>query len=339
MGRRSRISMGAAAMIIIVVAVVTSVTGLGLAATAEAPIVQITSPQAGESYDNTPFLEYTVSDRSATVVVKLCGRERDIRSGQSFWILGPGPHTVRVEATNTQGLTGFDEVQFYVPCNSCDVDQGGGDHSDDPPGNPGTGSGGGSGGGTTPTTVPQTPTTTLPPAKKAVSFSDVSQGAWYKRYIDMLVTRGILSGYPDGTFRPHKNVSRAEFSKMLCLAKDWAQESTPTAPFSDVPVDHWACTYVDLARANGIIMGYPDGTFGPARNITRAEIAASISRVLDLQAGTGDFKDIAAHWARDQICACFSAGVLNGYGDKTFKPDNPATRAEAAKMVAQMFDH
>ncbi|HCG99179.1 MAG TPA: hypothetical protein DE036_05105 [Actinobacteria bacterium] len=335
MRKVSRIYASIVATVLAASTLIALVAGLGPVAAAEAPVVQILSPQAGTINNNTPLLEYTVSDSSAKVVVTLCGRVRDMQSGQGFWILSPGSHVLRVEATNAQGLTGYSEVSFYIPCDSCNVEPGG-DHTDNLPGSSGGGSGGGE---TTSTTLPVTPTTTLPPVKKTVSFTDVSSSAWHKRYIDMLVARGIISGYPDGTFRPDNNVTRAEFAKMVCIAKDWVPGDPPAISFNDVATDHWACGYIENVKSNVVIVGYPDGSYGPGKSITRAEIAAIVSRLLNLEAGTGSFKDISSHWAQGFICSCYGAGIINGYNDNTFKPNNPATRAEAAKMIAQTFDH
>jgi hypothetical protein len=335
MNKSARISLIIFAILLAASALTALVAGFSTAAAAEAPVVQILSPQAGTIDDNTPQLEYTVSDSSATVVVKLCGRLREIRSGQHFWILSPGSHVLRVEATNAQGLMGFSEVSFYIPCDAC-TEEPSGDHVDDPPGPTGGGSGGGA---TTPTTAPHVPTTTLPVAKKAVNFKDVSASAWHKRYIDILVSRGIISGYPDGTFRPDRGVSRAEFAKMVCLAKDWVPADTSATPFKDVATDHWACGYIENIKSNAVIVGYPDGSYGPGKEISRAEIAAIVSRLLSLKAGKSSFKDISSHWAQASICSCYEAGIINGYGDVTFRPNNPATRAEAAKMISRMFDH
>lgn len=86
-----------------------------------------------------------------------------------------------------------------------------------------------------------------------------------------------IIGYPDGTFRPDAPITRAEMAKIISL---FAKLDKSESRFSDI-AGHWAEAYIRLAAGNGWIAGYPDGTFGPQRNITRAETATMINRVLD----------------------------------------------------------
>jgi len=89
---------------------------------------------------------------------------------------------------------------------------------------------------------------------------------------------GIVDGYPDGTFRPNAAITRAEFA---AIAARFDNDGDKTAAkFSDI-ANHWAKDEISIAYNNGWINGYPDGTFGPQRNITRAETATMINRVLD----------------------------------------------------------
>ncbi|MBE0448229.1 MAG: S-layer homology domain-containing protein [Actinobacteria bacterium] len=174
---------------------------------------------------------------------------------------------------------------------------------------------------------------------REVVFPDIPSGAWYKDSVNNLISRGIIGGYPDGSFRPNSNITRAEFAKMVCLAMEWTLENPANPSFSDVGNNHWAYTYVETARAHGAINGYPDGTFGPARNITRAEIAKIVAKTLNLSTGTNILTDIGTHWAKDYINSCAKAGIVNGYPDGTFRPNSTATRAEAAKMIVGMLDN
>jgi hypothetical protein len=121
---------------------------------------------------------------------------------------------------------------------------------------------------------------------------------------------------------------------MLVLAMRW---NTATTSLPDVPFDHWSSPYVEAARANGALSGYPDGTFRPNKTITRAEIAAAIFRVKELSSSVATFTDANGHWANGPIGACANAGILSGYPSGFFKPDWPATRAEAAKLIAELL--
>jgi hypothetical protein len=182
-----------------------------------------------------------------------------------------------------------------------------------------------------------TPTLANVTTSTLAAFTDIPSDAWYVPYVVELASKGIISGYPDGIFKPGNSITRAEFAKMICIAMGWTIENPTISSFSDVTRDYWALRYIETAKAYGIISGYPDGTFRPNNHITRAEIAKVIAGILNLPAGSSAFTDIGTHWAKDYISACVTAGVINGYPDNTFRPDSTATRAEAAKMIAGMI--
>ena len=170
-------------------------------------------------------------------------------------------------------------------------------------------------------------------------FSDVPADAWYKESVSKLAGAGIAGGYPGGLFKPNKAVSRAEFSKMICLAMGWKLETASASSFKDVPTDDWAHAYIETAKTYGVIAGYEDGGFKPGKNITRAEIAKIVARTLNLSSGSSTLKDIKSSWAKDYIGACAKTGIISGYADNTFKPNNSATRAEAAKMMVGILNN
>jgi len=113
---------------------------------------------------------------------------------------------------------------------------------------------------------------------KAPNFPDLSVNHWALKEIQALAQEGIISGYPDGTFRPENPVTRAEFAKLVLLASLHKEE--PRFPavmtFPDVPSRHWAFRYVEACAALGWMSGYPDGKFLPERTITKAEIVKVI---------------------------------------------------------------
>jgi len=171
-----------------------------------------------------------------------------------------------------------------------------------------------------------------------VIFKDLHRNTWYKPYVDKLVEKKAIGGYPDGMFRPDNNITRAEFVKMLCIAMGWQTKNTAQPTFSDAPAGHWAYQYVQTAIAYGAIGGYPDGNFRPDNNITRGEIAKAIALTLDLPDGSSTLTDIDNSWAKNYINACVKAEIISGYTDGTFKPEKTATRAEAAKMLVRMIE-
>lgn len=117
-----------------------------------------------------------------------------------------------------------------------------------------------------------------PPAE-ADCFSDVPADAWYSPAVNAICAAGLVDGYPDGTYRPNRAVSRSELVTVLFRA--WAGDADPdrdAAGFFDVPQDHWASSYILLARAMGWVDGYPDGSFRPDQSVTRAEAVVVLNR-------------------------------------------------------------
>ena len=120
---------------------------------------------------------------------------------------------------------------------------------------------------------------------KTNRYSDVAPTSWYNTAVSTLSSMGIITGYPDGTFRPNAAITRAEFA---AIAARFDHDGDKTAAkFSDI-ANHWAKDEISIAYNNGWITGYPDGTFGPQRDITRAETMTLVNRVLNRQPETED---------------------------------------------------
>lgn len=120
---------------------------------------------------------------------------------------------------------------------------------------------------------------------KTNRYSDVAATSWYNTAVSTLSSMGIITGYPDGTFRPNAAITRAEFA---AIAARFDNDGDKTAAkFSDIAT-HWARDEISIAYNNGWITGYPDGTFGPQRDITRAETMTLVNRVLNRQPETED---------------------------------------------------
>ena len=125
--------------------------------------------------------------------------------------------------------------------------------------------------------------------KNRKRFSDVAPGAWYAPYVNWASEQGWVSGYEDGTFRPDRPLTRAEASVILIAycTKTENPILSGRLPELEEPKDEkeipgWAADAVHKSLRAGLFRGYPDGTFGPSRTITRAEIAAVLCRVFDL---------------------------------------------------------
>ena len=111
-------------------------------------------------------------------------------------------------------------------------------------------------------------------------YSDVAQGQWFNNAISTLSNAGIINGYSDGTFRPNAPITRAEFSKIAVSFFAYAGESYQGV-FSDVPAGKWYAQFVEAANQLGLVTGYPDGTFLPEKQITRAEACTIVNRTIE----------------------------------------------------------
>jgi hypothetical protein len=169
--------------------------------------------------------------------------------------------------------------------------------------------------------------------------SDVEKGAWYADFVFDLMDWGVVSGYPDGTYRPGNTVNRAELAKIAVILFNLPiPASVTSSPFPDVPKDAWFAPYVAAAKAAGVIDGYPDGSFKPSGFVNRAEamkMFTAASGVSVTSIATPVFPDVSAReWYSSYVNFAGSKGVVNGYADGKFKPGNNINRAEIAKMAA-----
>lgn len=150
-----------------------------------------------------------------------------------------------------------------------------------------------------------------------------------------------IIGYPDGLVRPEGNVTRAEVATIFLrlMLDEYREENWSTENnFSDVAPTAWYNNAVSTCAKAGIIKGYPDGTFRPNENITRAEFAAIAARfVSDDVPGYDYFTDMEGHWARVDVARAVMAGWIRGEG-RLFRPQDKITRAETATLVNRMIN-
>ena len=180
------------------------------------------------------------------------------------------------------------------------------------------------------------PAQTPPP-----TFSDVSASFWAYSAIEALAGKGIVGGFPNGTFQPNAPVTRAQFAKMIDLTLGLATADGQTA-FADVPAGAWYAPYVAAAVQAGIVTGVSPTSFDPNGTVTREQMAVMIARALKLTGGsTLPFSDTAsiAPWALADVQAAVAAGYMNGFPDGTFQPLGPTTRAQAAKVLDLALQH
>jgi hypothetical protein len=178
----------------------------------------------------------------------------------------------------------------------------------------------------------------LPTAAFAASFKDV-EGHWAQQQIETWLQKGLAGGYPDGTFRPNQPVTRAEFATFANRAFGIKAEGGEEV-FSDVPASAWFFAEVTAAKNAGYISGYPDGTFQPNNPISRQEAAVIVAKLLGLKGSGGQFADHQdiAPWAREAVEAVRAAGIMGGYPDGTFKPQNSITRAETVVTLQKALE-
>jgi len=114
-------------------------------------------------------------------------------------------------------------------------------------------------------------------------FSDIS-GHWAEAWMEQLYDEGLTSGYPDSTYRPENRVSRAEMAVFLLKAMHGSAYTPPTpagGSFTDVG-GHWAEDWIEQLKEEGITSGYPDGTYRPENQVTRAEMAVFLVNAFSL---------------------------------------------------------
>ena len=177
--------------------------------------------------------------------------------------------------------------------------------------------------------LPEKPDTTL-------SFTDTATH-WASGAINKLVGLGAVTGYADGTFKPDKTISRAEFAVMLAKALKLAPGESKV--FGDT-ASHWAKDAIASAVEAGLVSGFRGGRFGPDDPITREQMAVMISNAARLK-GTGTklaFADSAqiSSWASDAVNIAVQGGLMTGYQDHTFRPQALSTRAEAVTVIVNL---
>lgn len=171
-------------------------------------------------------------------------------------------------------------------------------------------------------------------SEAATTFPDIS-GHWAQTQIEHLIGLSLISGFPDGTFKPNATLTRAQAASILTNELGL---NPSAAGFSDVPAGHWASGQIGAVAAAGVMSGYPDGLFKPDQAMTRAEIASvlAIAYGYSQSSAVSPFSDLtASHWAYGSILALVDHFITEGYPDGTFRPNQSMTRAEFSVFVAK----
>ena len=171
-----------------------------------------------------------------------------------------------------------------------------------------------------------------------VNLSDI-KGHWAESQINEFISNGHINGYNDGTFKPNNSITRAEFVKIF--NKYFGLTKTSGKVFNDTK-NHWAKIEIDIAVTNGVCNGVSETEFRPNDPITREQAAKMISNYMKLDDSNHDKldkysdKNKVSSWALNSVEGIIEKGYMNGYEDKTFRPNNSITRAEAVVTLSRV---
>lgn len=182
------------------------------------------------------------------------------------------------------------------------------------------------------------PSATLPTEAEKYSFIDLSDYNWAEESIYKLYEQGVISASDDKKFNPGRNITRAEFAKMIAVMFG-ITDYEDAEIYGDVTKDKWYYSYVMALSKAGIINGVSDDWFAAEENITRQDICVIISRLYNAQAeenSSFNDADSVSDYAKTAVGYMCENGYINGYEDNTFRPMNFATRAEVAKILGAL---
>jgi hypothetical protein len=176
---------------------------------------------------------------------------------------------------------------------------------------------------------------------RLINFADVPDGYWAKRPIEDTGTVGLVEGFPDGSFRPERALTRAELATLMVRAKGVKiPNTTARKVFKDVQTDFWAAKYIEVAQQEGLIKGYPDHSFRPNNKINKAEGIAILVRFENMRVASEvlekPYWDVSTkHWAAKYIQAAKEAGMLKYVSRNYLSPKSSLARAEAVEMLSK----
>lgn len=185
-------------------------------------------------------------------------------------------------------------------------------------------------------------------AEKADDFTDVSRSDWYYQFVDYVTSKGYFNGVADKTFAPADNMTRAMFVTVL-FRFHGAKGDRSQSAFTDVAPGEWYTDAINWAAANRIVDGVGNGKFAPNDPITRAQMCTMIERYLALYKKawkvtlpeTGSVsvmvdENAIPAYALAAVKQCQRHGLVNGFEDGTFRPNELSTRAQVAAVIYRM---
>jgi S-layer homology domain len=189
-------------------------------------------------------------------------------------------------------------------------------------------------------------TSPSPRPSAEVNFSDVAPDFWARPFIQALAQRNIITGFPNGTFRPQQPVERAEFAAMIANAFEQKQvRPLAESGFRDVPSGYWAVSEIEEAFQTGFMRGYGGGLFFPEQPITKAQAITALANGLRLSANGTPANILRTYYqdagwipayAINPLAAATEANIIVNYPNiRTLNPLGNLTRAEAAALLHQ----
>ncbi len=178
--------------------------------------------------------------------------------------------------------------------------------------------------------------------KTNASFSDI-EGHWAKNWIEDAVNLGFVSGYEDGTFRPDRTITRAEFSKLMNSALHIDKKAKLN--FSDVGNKEWFYEEIQKSVASGFFSGYENNTFRPNNPIKREEVAKVVSSSITSEGVEGEGATLLTDystiqdWAKESVNTVYNKGYILGYPEGVYRPAKALTRAEAVKIIYEIIEN
>lgn len=163
-------------------------------------------------------------------------------------------------------------------------------------------------------------------------YSDIEKGSNIYDSVSLLSDLNIISGYSDGSFKPYKTLSRAEFAKLIVMIYDKENEAKANSlasTFKDVLQGSWYTGYVNYIASRQIINGYADGTFAPDKPITYAEAVTILCRILGYKE-----EDVGYYWPNNYLNQAENLGLASGM---TFNANDEITRGAAAVLIDRLL--
>lgn len=176
-------------------------------------------------------------------------------------------------------------------------------------------------------------------------FNDLNTSHWAWPLLADLTQRNLVSGFPDGTFRPGAAITRAEFAAQLAQLFNFPPDRSlrpALVAYPDLGPDHWAYNGVQKSVAMGFLSGHSEGAFLPDQTVSRIQVIVALANGLTLKSSRAAAEALAPYadqdqvpvWAIRQLVAATEAGLVVNYpAVDTLAPNRPASRAEVAAML------